>query len=292
MTPSLLRSDRLTRGRLLGALAMGAFGAWVTRDAWIDIHHIAWQDEEYSHIFIVPVVAIVMVWVRRMRFRHCRVSGTIIGPLIVAAGWGLSSFGFYNAHQSLWHGGSVLVVLGCMLSVLGKNVLFQFFPAVAVLIFLIPVPSIVRQSIALPLQAYTAQIAQALLEIFGVDSNRSGNLLSINGTDVTIAEACNGLRMVFPLILVSYAFSFALPLRNSVRFLVLLASPLAAIFCNVVRILPTIWLYGYASPSFADAFHEYSGWAMVPIAFLMLLSIIKLLKWAMIPVMRYTLASQ
>ena len=97
---------------------------------------------------------------------------------------------------------------------------------------------------------------------------------------------------MFPLILVSYEFIFALPLRNSVRFLVLLASPLAAIFCNVVRILPTVWLYGYASTEVADGFHTYSGWAMVPIGFLMLLGIIKLLRWAMIPVMRYTLASQ
>ena len=55
---------------------------------------------------------------------------------------------------------------------------------------------------------------------------RSGSKLSINGVDVNIIEACNGLRMVFPLILVSYAFSFGLPLRNSRPFLVLLASPL------------------------------------------------------------------
>ena len=53
--------------------------------------------------------------------------------------------------------------------------------------------------------------------------------------------------MVFGLILVSYAFSFSLPLRQSVRFLILLASPFAAIFCNLVRILPTVWVYGVAS---------------------------------------------
>jgi len=185
----------------------------------------------------------------------------------------------------------VLVVLGCVVTVLGKQLLFRFFPAVAVLVFLVPVPGMIRQRIAIPLQTWTAQISQVILEVIGVPVERSVNQLTVNGIPVNIIEACNGLRMVWPLILMSYAFSFGLPLRNSVRFLVLAASPLAAIFYNVVRILPTIWLYSYHTKKVADVFHDYSGWLMLPIAFLTLLGLIKTLRWAMLPVMRYTLAS-
>ena len=85
-------------------------------------------------------------------------------------------------------------------------------------------------------------------------STRSSNQLTINGVPVHIIEACNGLRMVFALILVSYAFSYGLPLRNSVRFLVLLASPLVAILCNVLRTVPLVWLYGNKSRLIADSF--------------------------------------
>ncbi len=115
--------------------------------------------------------------------------------------------------------------------------------------------------------------------------------MSLNNQPVNIAEACNGLRMVFALVLITYAFCFGLPLRNSVRFFLLAASPLATIFCNVLRILPTIWIYGYHGKAVGNLFHTYSGWLMLPISFLMLLAIIKVLRWAMIPVMRYTLAS-
>ena len=287
-----LRMDRLTSWHVIAAMLMGALGVMATFDAWSEIYLFAKKDEEYSHIFIVPLVALWMVWVRRMRFRHCKPSATIIGPIIVLLGWLISSYGFNHKYQSLWHGGSVIIVLGCMLSVLGKNVLFRFFPAIAVLIFLVPVPGMIRHSIAQPLQKWTARTAHVGLEIVGVETEVSGCTLSINGRPVTVAEACNGLRMVFPLILVSYAFSFGLPLRNSVRFLVLLASPLAAIFCNVLRTLPTVWLYGNKSRVLADNFHQWSGWAMLPIAFLLLLGIIKLLRWAMLPVTRYPLASQ
>jgi len=276
----------------MAALVMGALGVLATFDAWHDIYTLATKDEEYSHIFLVPIVALAMLVVRRMRMRHCKPSGMIVGVLMIGLGWAMTSYGFYHAVQALWHAGAVVVVLGCMLSVLGKNVIFRFFPAIAVLVFLVPVPGRIRQEIALPLQTWTARTAQTGLEICGVETEVSGNTLSINGKPVTVAEACNGLRMVFPLILVSYAFSFALPLRNSVRFLMLLASPLVAIFCNVLRTLPTIWLYGNKSRQVADAFHEWSGWAMLLISFLLLLGIIKALKWAMLPLTRFPLASQ
>jgi len=288
-----LRSDRLTVWHVVAAACMGAIGVLATFPAWQDIYHIAANDEEYSHIFIVPLVAIYLLWVRRMRLRHCKPSFRLIGPIFVAAGWAISSFGFYRGIQSFWHGGAVLMVLGCVLSVLGKNVLLRFLPVILVLVFLVPVPVRVRLAIAGPLQTWTATVAQKLLELLGSSNIEvSGNSLRVNGQDVLVAEACNGLRMVFALILVSYAFGFGMPLRNSVRFLILLASPLAAIFCNVVRTLPTIWLYGYGSKDFADKFHAFAGWMMLPLAFLLLYSIIKVLQWAMIPVTRYTLAAQ
>jgi exosortase len=148
----------------------------------------------------------------------------------------------------------------------------------------------VRLTIAAPLENLTAQISELVLNAGGVAVTRSGNLLRVGEQAVNIAEACNGLRMVFALILVSYFFCFALPLRNPVRFMILVASPFAAILCNVVRILPTVWLYRHSTHA-GRLFHDYSGWLMLPISFLILLGIIAALRWAMVPVMRYTLAS-
>ena len=290
--PKSFRTDRLTRWHLLAATVMGALGVAATWEAWQEIYLLASKDEEYSHIFLVPVVALAMVAVRRMRMRHCRPSGAIVGVLLVAVGWAAWNYGYSHARQALLHGGAVVIVLGCMLSVLGKNVIFRFFPAIAVLVFMVPAPGQVRQAIALPLQTWTARSAQTGLEICGVETELSGNTLSINGRPVKVIEACNGMRMVFPLILVSYAFCFALPLRNSVRFLLLLASPLVAIFCNVLRTLPTIWLHGNRPKEVAEAFHTYSGWAMLLVSFLVLLAIVKALKWAMLPLTRFPLASQ
>jgi exosortase len=286
----IMRTDRWTAWHVLAAFVMGTLAVLATFDAWYDIYLIARKNEEYSHIFLVPFVVAAMIYVRRARSRYCKPTGTALGFFIAGIGWAIHVFGFYHNYVSLWHLGAVLVLLGCVLSVFGKHALFRFFPAIAVLIFLIPVPGMIRLKIAAPLETWTAQISEVLLNAFNLGVTRSGNQLWVGGRPVNIAEACNGLRMVFALILVSYFFCFALPLINPVRLIILIVSPFAAILCNVVRILPTVWLYGHSNEA-GNLFHTYSGWLMLPISFLILLCVIGALRWAMVPVMRYTLAS-
>ena len=290
MTSRLLRTDRWTWSHVAAAAAMALVGIAVTWPAWADIYHIATTDEEADHVLLVPLVALWMLWARRVRFRYCKPTFTMLGPILVAIGWAIGSYGFYNGVASFLHGGAVLVVLGCIVSVLGKHAIFRFLPVVAVLVFLIPVPGELRLRLAIPLQNWTAHIEQQLFHVLNVEVARSGNQLWYNGKPIDIIEKCNGLRMVFGLILVGYAFSFSLPLRNWVRFLILAISPLAAILCNLIRILPTVWVYGSRSEAFADHFHLYSGWLMLLVALLILLGILRIMKWAMIPVMRFTLA--
>jgi exosortase/archaeosortase family protein len=116
----------------------------------------------------------------------------------------------------------------------------------------------------------------------------------INSHPVFIDEACNGMRMVFPLLLIAYGFAFGLPLRASIRWIIVIASPLVALACNVLRVLPLVWLQGQGpnGQTWGNRLHDQSGWVMVPLAFLVLLGLIRLLKWAMLPVYRYPLASQ
>lgn len=286
------QGDRLGWQHLVLAGLLSAAGVFAALPAWKDIWTKASNDPEYSHIFTVPLVALWLVYVRRTRIRRTRPTGQIVGVVIAALGWALSCYGFYNGVTALWHGGAVVILVGCIVAALGKNVLLNFFPAVIVLAFLVPVPGRIRQAIALPLQSWTASTTEAILQIAGVNVEAQGNLLTINGTEVTVAEACNGIRMVFALTLVCYAMAFAMPLRNWVRIMILVASPLIALLCNIARTVPTVPAYGYLSKHVADTFHDYSGWAMLPLAFAIIYLLIRTLRWAHIPVQRFQLASQ
>ena len=290
LLPAAMRRNDWRGVDLLLAALLVVLGIAVTYDAWRDIARIALRDEEASQILLVPLVFAGLFWVRRGRLRQCSPDRRWIGPALVAAGWGLHAWGDAYAIQSFWHFGAIVVAVGCLASVAGRDVLVRFAPAFAVLVFLVPVPGVARQAIAMPLQSATAGATEIALATLGADVSRSGNVLSINGKAVEIAEACNGLRMVFALALVAYAFAFTTPLRPSARAVVLVLSPVVAIACNVVRLLPTVWVFGNADHAFAEKVHDIAGWAMVPVAFVGMLGVLRVLRWARIPVTQYTLA--
>lgn len=290
MIPRAWKRNGWTVWHLAGAALLTVAGVALTFDAWTDMFAIAWGDEEASHIFLVPIIAAWLFYVRRERLRYCSPVDLWVGPVLIAVGWLISSVGYYNAMQALWHAGAVVIVVGCIVTALGADVLRRFLPAFAVLIFLVPVPARIRLGIALPLQEVLAQMTWGAFDLAGVDVEQFGNTLTINGQPVQVAEACNGLRMVFTLVLVSFAVAFGTPLKGYARFLLIALSPVSALVCNFVRMVPTVWLFGNASTSAAYTFHDVAGWIMLFVAFLLLMGIIRVLRWAMLPVARYTLA--
>jgi exosortase len=173
--------------------------------------------------------------------------------------------------------------VGCFLSITGIDVFWKFVPVFAVLVFMIPVPGMARQRVAIPLQLATAQMTQFFFDLIGIDVQRAGSVLTIRGAEVAVAEACNGMRMVFALVLVSFAYAFSTGMAGWVRALILILSPIVAIFCNVLRLIPTVWLYGYSSQETAAWFHDVSGWAMLPLAFVLLLAVGWVARWVMVP---------
>jgi exosortase len=274
----------------VAALVLVLASVAITFDAWKDIYRIASRDEESSHVFLVPVVVAWLFWVRRRRLRHFSPTQSLVGPVIVACGWLVHSVGDTYLLQSFYHAGAILMAVGCLLTVCGTALLREFLPVFLTLVFLVPVPGRVRQQIAVPLQAVTAQVTSELFNLMGAPVVRTGNTLSINGADIQIVEACNGLRMMFALSLATFAFAFGSPLRGYARALVLTATPVSAIACNVVRLIPTVWLYGNYPSGVATLVHDVGGWAMLVMSFLILLGIVRLIRWAKLPATTYTLA--
>ncbi|HVT80222.1 MAG TPA: exosortase/archaeosortase family protein [Phycisphaerae bacterium] len=275
---------------LIGAIVLTAIGVWVRWADWKDVWNIFTRDEEASHVILTPFVVACLVWVRRERLRRITLRTSWLGPLIVAAGCGICYFGDGHGYQALRHFGAVTIAVGCIVTMLGRELLVNFLPAFAALAFLIPMPPMFRQKISLPMMPFTAAVTQDIMGVLGMDVQRTGNQLLVNGKQVLIAEACNGLRLFFPIIMVVYLVAFFVSLKFYVRMLMVALSPVAAILCNIIRLIPTVWIIGYGNEEFAHDFHDLAGWAMLAIAFVLLYSIVWVLRWALVPVSPFTLA--
>jgi exosortase len=279
-TSPALRDDRWRLVARLGlAVVLTIFAGWIAQYAWRDMWLMALADPESSHVLLVPLVFVWLAWNHRHRLARHGVEHRWIGTLMLAIGWCLWSFGYRCQVQSFWHGGAVAMAAGATITILGGHVFIALLPAFGALVFLVPVPGTGREWIAMPLQHVTAHATRVMAEIAGMDVVQTGSMLRINGKDVAVAEACNGMRMVFTLFLACYVFAFVTPLRRPVRLLILLAAPVVAVIVNVIRLVPTVWAFGKLSNETAEKFHDISGWVMLVVAFLSLMGVVRLLRW-------------
>ena len=268
---------RISARDLLMAAAGCVAAVLITGDAWTDIFRLGSADEELSYVLLAPIVILWLVWIRRDELRQCGIRHGWVGILILLGGW-LSYWYGFNSDPVIWRAGAVILAVGAVVTVMGGEAFIKLMPAFFACIFLIPILPNGRYRLAVPLQTATAQVTEYLCDMIGMTVERSGNLLSINGVDVTIAEACNGMRMVLALFMVCYVVAFTVPLRTYVRIAFLIASPLVAILFNVARLVPTIWMFGYRSTAAAEAFHSASGWVMSIVAFVVLLAMCRILE--------------
>jgi exosortase len=283
-----LRAQGLSPRDLLAAAGLAAATVVTLGDAWRDIARLAFANEELGYLLLAPVMIIWLAWVRRHKARESRVRGNWLGIGVMLAGWAVYWYG-YSHDPVLWRAGAVLTGIGAVMATLGRDVFVRFLPAFAACVFLIPISPNGRYRLAVPLQDATAGVTQSICDVLGIYVDRAGSLLTINGVDVAVVEACNGMRMILTLFLVCYVVAFTLPIRPSLRVLFLAASPLVAIAANVVRLVPTVWLFGNASADVAHQFHDISGWVMTVLAFLLLLGFFSLLQGATGVVMKAVL---
>lgn len=228
-----------------------------------DIFDVAVNDPENSHL---PLVVLSIVWLIRQR-RH-RLSNWFlhhhsVGIALIAVGLLIQHSGPRYAFEAAWHGGAICVLIGAVVAVFGLEVILRFPGPVLAAFMLIPVPGLIRQMTSIPIQGWSCQAVDILLGFVGVPVERFGNHLQINGVQVAIAEACDGMRMLYATVVVAFTALFVFHMRNRIRLVILVGCPFLILLVNIMRLVLTVLLFGYASSEVAAIFHDAAGWGMV-----------------------------
>src|SRR5262249_45413093 len=149
----------------------------------------------------------------------------------------------------------------------GKTAWRWAWPAIAFLLFMIPLPFSLATALAAPLQRLATVCSTFVMVTLGLPAIAEGNVILLHDAQIGVVEACSGLRML----VVFFALSTALvllvkrPVTDKIV-LVLSAIPIALI-ANLVRITATGVLHEFASSDLANTFfHDVAGWFMMPLA--------------------------
>jgi exosortase len=248
---------------VLGVLAL-AWAYWPTLGEMAE----RWgRDPQYSHGYLVPGFALVLLWLRRERLTDGPVQGSWWGWPVLALGLGLRLVGGY--YYFVWVDEvSLLPMLAGMVLLCGGRTAWRWaWPAVLFLAFMVPLPHRVSVAMAGPLQNFATVVSTFALQTLGFPALSEGNVILLNEVELGIVEACSGLRML--VIFFALSTAVALVIRRPLweRMVVLFSAVPIALAVNVLRITVTGVLFETVNGEWAHAvFHDLAGWLMMPAA--------------------------
>ena len=238
------------------------------------------SDDNYSHGFIVAPFAAYFAWQKREQLAAAPIAPHWSGLVIVAAGLCVLLAGLFGAELFLTRLSLIGVLAGTILFVFGARHLRLLAFPVAFLILMIPLPAVMFNQIAFPLQLFASGVGEAVLSLCGVPVLREGNILTLPTTTLEVAQACSGIRSLVSLLTLAILLG-KLTERAAWKTvaLALLAVPVA-IAANAARVAGTGLAAAWIGPQAAEGFfHEFSGWVVFVIAFSLLLAAQRALKW-------------
>ena len=212
--------------------------------------------------------------------------------LALAALWaGTAGAELYVQRMSL-----VLMLAGVCIYFWGFRLLRLLAVPFVLLLLAIPIPEIVFNKIAFPLQLFASRCAVWAMRLFDIPVLRQGNVIELmpKGARETkkleVVEACSGIRSLMTLVTLAVVFAYVtrphgpdggggflrrIKSYGFWRAIILVASAVPiAILTNAARVGGTGVLAHYYGTQVADGFfHSFSGWVIYIVALLLLFAV-------------------
>jgi exosortase D (VPLPA-CTERM-specific) len=256
--------EQLWRGAVwFAVLVTAALPIW-----WLGLQALfqAWSTPEYSHGPIIPAVSLFL-FLRELRVNPPAPADTPAnrwpGLALILFALGIGIFGNVVQIPDIITYGLILWVGGIMLVCLGWAQGRRHWAPVLHLVFMLPLPQFVYWQLSLFLQGISSELGVWFLGLTGVPVYLDGNIIDLGVWQLQVAEACSGLRYLFPIL--SFSYLFAILYRGPVwhKAVLLLAAAPLAVLMNSVRIAGIGVMVDRYGIAHAEGFlHAFEGWVI------------------------------
>lgn len=236
--------------------------------------------QELSHGYFLPLIAGWMIWTRRGAL-----TASLSRPVALGlAGIAVSTIILILSEMTVTslmifqHLAMILLFSSLALALGGWNLFWLTSVPVAYLLFMVPPPYWVITVLSQQFQLWSSQLGVWMIELFGIPVYLSGNIIDLGEYQLQVAEACSGLRYLFPFLSLGFlaAYLFKAPLWQ--RALVFLSTIPITILMNSFRIALTgILVERYGSSQAEGLIHFFEGWVVFLLCMLMLFAVIAIL---------------
>jgi len=224
--------------------------------------------EEFNHGPLMLAVALYLLWKRRALFLNgpSRYSWFGIGLVLVAA---LIYIGSIKAAILLpRHYAFLLMILGLFALVGGKRYVSYVLPSLVLLVFVIPPPGVVSVDLTWGLQLLSSDLSVILLRAVNITVFQDGNIIDLGTQRLEVAEACAGLRYLYPMMGLGVLIGMLFDISWIKRLVFLLIAAVVAVLMNSVRIFLTGAIADMTDLGVSEGFfHLFEGWVFFIVTF-------------------------
>ena len=220
-----------------------------------------WTLPEAGHGLLLAPVAIWLAW--KAGIRRDAVGNPWLGVALLVLAIVFRYMAGLAAELFTMRGSMVMALGGLTIYHYGFRQLLHWWLPFLLGSLAIPLPELITQALALPLQFKASQMGAALLAMRDIPVRLTGNVIRIPGNELFVTEACSGLRSLTALLALAVLLG-GLVLRSPITrvFLVLLAIPIAVVI-NGVRVFLTGFLVYFVDPALGKGFmHITEGWLL------------------------------
>lgn len=268
----------MARRHVAAALLLCAGVVWLYGGALSSLVQQWASDHDYSHGFFVLPLAAFFVWERRNALRRAPSQPSIWGLVLLGASLAMFLAGIFGAELFLTRISLIGVLAGAILFVWGRDQFRILLFPLAFLLLMIPLPAIIFNQIAFPLQLLASRVGESAIAGAGIPVLREGNVLHLANINLEVAEACSGIRSLVSLLMLAIVLGYFTEPRIGGRVALALAAIPIAIVANAARVAGTGVLSHWMGREAAEGFfHSFSGWLMFIVAFAGLLAVQRLI---------------
>ena len=218
------------------------------------------NDPNFSHGFFIVPMALYMVWVKKEKLAVIKPAPSNLGLVIIFLGMIIHLVGHTGAELFLIRFSMIVTLAGILVFFLGWAFLRALIIPVLFLTLMIPIPAIIWNKLAFPLQLLAARFSAGLIHFIQIPVFREGNILQLANTSLEVVDACSGLRSLTSLIALTALFAYIAPLTSLKKWVLFLSAIPIAVAVNVFRLTFTAAMAFWISPDMAHGFlHDLSG---------------------------------
>lgn len=264
---SLYSNIDLPIGKFAAIIAIILSFLWTYSSVIKGLINLWHENDDYSAGILVPFLTAAAFWLKRNNVLKNTDSSIFIGIAIFLFSQVIRFFGLYFMYSSAERLSMIFCIWSIIIIVWGWKLFYRNLPIFLFLILMFPPPHIIHNSIMLPLQKIATSGAAFCLEILGYAVNRHGNIIYVDNMPVAVVEACNGLRMIMAFLIITVFISLIIQKNRFEKLSLLVSSLPIAFICNIVRLtLTAITFTIFIEHKWTTVIHEFSGYAMIPMA--------------------------